>query len=239
MKEHLKEKFIEKLKEFGGIVCQACEATGISRSTFYRWRDEDPEFSEAVDEVAEAQIDFVESKLMKLINQGDTTATIFYLKTRGKRHGWNEKQQPMVEINAEPQQPTLVLPTPEEEASGKQMVAKRVKSKKAYLVKLLKEQGKYTAELSMQAQITAQLLVRTEILSEEILSDEHEAESVEISREGNERRTVSPKEKLYLDFVQQSQRALKALGMNTDSRERKSDNDSFGDFLKEFGSDEG
>jgi hypothetical protein len=234
MKEQMKEKFIEKLKEFGGIVCQACEAAGISRSTFYRWRDEDPEFSEAVDEVAEAQIDFVESKLMRLINQGDTTATIFYLKTRGKRHGWNEKQQPVVEINAEPQQPTLI----EEAACSKQMVAKRVKSKKAYLVKLLKEQGKYTAELSMQAQITAQLLVRTEILSEEILSDEHDAVSVEISREGNERKTVSPKEKLYLDFVQQSQKALKALGMNTDSKERRSDNDTFGEFLKEFGNEE-
>jgi hypothetical protein len=236
MKDHLKETFIINLKKAGAIVSQACEATGISRSTFYRWKDDDPEFSTAVDEVFDMQIDFVESKLMGLINGGDTTATIFYLKTRGKKRGWNEKQQPVVEINTEPQQPEFALPVIDAE-SGKQMVAKRVKSKKAYLVKLLKEQGKYTAELSMQAQITAQLLVRTEILSEEILSDEHEAVSVEISREGNERRTVSPKEKLYLDFVQQSQKALKALGMNTDSKERKSDNDTFGEFLKEFSED--
>ena len=91
----------------------------------------------------------------------------------------------------------------------------------------------------MQVTITAQLLVRTEILAEEVLAEEHEAVNVEISREGNERKAISPKEKLYLDFVQQSQKALRALGMNTDAKERKTDNDVFNEFLKEFSEDEG
>lgn len=241
MKEDRKAMFIDNLKASGGIICVACESTGINRSTYYRWRESDKDFADAVDEVMEAQIDFVESKLMELVNAHDTTATIFYLKTKGKKRGWTEKQQPIVAINAEPQ-PDLSLPTlpaPEEIAKvAKVTVTKRIKNKKDYIVKLLKQQGKYTAELSMQVTITAQLLVRTEILAEEVLAEEHQAVSVEISREGNERKTISPKEKLYLDFVQQSQKALRALGMNTDAKERKTDNDTFNEFLKDFSEDE-
>ena len=223
MKEDRKEMFINNLKASGGIICVACESTGINRSTYYRWRESDKDFADAVDEVMDAQVDFVESKLMELINAHDTTATIFYLKTKGKKRGWTEKQQPLVAINTDR---TGIF------------FKKRIKNKKDYIVKLLKQQGKYTAELSMQVTITAQLLVRTEILAEEVLAEEHEAVNVEISREGNERKTISPKEKLYLDFVQQSQRALRALGMNTDAKERKTDNDTFNEFLKEFSEDE-
>ncbi len=219
----------------------ACESTGINRSTYYRWRESDKDFADMVDEVMDAQVDFVESKLMELINAHDTTATIFYLKTKGKKRGWTERQQPIVAINAEPQPDTSLpaLPAPERVKVGKVTIIKRIKNKKDYIVRLLKQQGKYTAELSMQVTITAQLLVRTEILAEEVLAEEHEAVNVEISREGNERKTISPKEKLYLDFVQQSQKALRALGMNTDAKERKTDNDTFNEFLKEFSEDEG
>ena len=48
----------------------------------------------------------------------------------------------------------------------------------------------------------------------------------------------SPKEKLYLDLLTQSQKALRALGMNTDSRERKTDNDGFADFINQFKDEE-
>ena len=239
MKEDRKQTFIDNLKASGGIICVACESTGINRSTYYRWRESDKDFADAVDEVMDAQVDFVESKLMELINAHDTTATIFYLKTKGKKRGWTEKQQPLVAINTNPQPDTSLpaLPAPEEAKTAKITITKRIKNKKDYIVKLLKQQGKYTAELSMQVTITAQLLVRTEILAEEVLAEEHEAVNVEISREGNERKTISPKEKLYLDFVQQSQKALRALGMNTDAKERKTDNDTFNEFLKEFSED--
>ncbi len=241
MKEDRKAMFINNLRASGGIICVACESTGINRSTYYRWRESDKDFADMVDEVMDAQVDFVESKLMELINAHDTTATIFYLKTKGKKRGWTERQQPIVAINAEPQPDTSLpaLPAPERVKVGKVTITKRIKNKKDYIVRLLKQQGKYTAELSMQVTITAQLLVRTEILAEEVLAEEHEAVNVEISREGNERKTISPKEKLYLDFVQQSQKALRALGMNTDAKERKTDNDTFNEFLKEFSEDEG
>lgn len=60
---------------------------------------------------------------------------------------------------------------------------------------------------------------------------DNKAVNVEYSREGNERKTIDPKEKLYIELLQQGQKALRALGMNTESKERKSDNDSFNDFM--------
>lgn len=113
-------------------------------------------------------------------------------------------------------------------------VQQRIEMKRQHIVSILKEQGKYTEELSMQAQIVAQLLVRTDDLAAEIFDGRHHAVNVEISREGNERESISPKEKLYMDYIQQSQRALRALGMNTDAKERKTDSDAFSDFLNEF-----
>lgn len=235
MKEEKKTAFLNNLKASGGIICVACEATGISRNTYYRWRESDHEFAEFVDEIMDAQVDYVENKLMELINAHDTTATIFYLKTKGKKRGWNEKAQPVVAVNTNVGSSLPELPPSDISETGKITVTKRIRNKKNYIVKLLKDQGKYTSELSMQVSITAQLLVRTEILAEEVLSEHHSAVDVELSREGHERKAISPKEKLYLDFVQQSQKALRALGMNTDAKERKTDNDTLNEFLKDFG----
>lgn len=234
MKEQLKEKFIQNLIKGRGIICYACANTGINRSTYYRWRETDGEFAEAVDEVMETQIDYVENKLLNLVDSNDTTATIFYLKTKGKKRGWNEKQQPIVSINGGPGPAAPALPDDGTKKPAKESVSTKIRSKKAYIKNLLKKQGKYTTELSYQVTITAQLLVRTEMLAEEVMAEGHEAINVEVSREGNERRSISPKEKLYLDYAEQSQKALKALGMNTDSKERKTDNDTFSEFLKEF-----
>jgi hypothetical protein len=122
-------------------------------------------------------------------------------------------------------------------AEATEAIQKRIKCKKEYIVKLLKKQGKYTAELSMQATVTAQLMVRTEMLAEEIFSEGHKVINVEISREGHSRESISPKEKLYIDLTTHVQKALRALGMNTDSKDRKTDNDSFADFMNEFKND--
>ncbi len=85
--------------------------------------------------------------------------------------------------------------------------------------------------------ITAKLLVRADLLGDEIMADSHKAVNVEYSREGNERKTIDPKEKLYLDVLEKGQKALRALGMNTESKERKNDNDGYSDFLSEMRED--
>ena len=82
----------------------------------------------------------------------------------------------------------------------------------------------------IQVEITARLLVRADMLNDEILSEGHKAVNIEYSREGNERATINPKELLYLEVLEKVQKALRALGMNTESKERKTDNDNFNDF---------
>lgn len=240
--EGRKDKFLAALKQGYGIIATACEAIGIGRSTYYRWYNSDPVFREQVDEVTETQVDFVESKLIKAIDAGDTTATIFYLKTKGKKRGYSDRVQlkehePPSLATTLP--PATSLPSLESAEDGAKRIAAKVKSKKAYIVKLLKEQGKYTAELTYQVDITAKLLVRADLLGDEIMADGHRAVNVEYSREGNERKTIDPKEKLYIELLEKGQKALRALGMNTESKERKTDSDDFKDFLSAVKPEEG
>ena len=133
--EEKKQKFLEALAQGYGIIATACEAIGIGRSTYYRWYNADPEFKEKVDEITETQVDFVESKLMQSINANDTTAIIFYLKTKGKKRGYSDKAQPKT---ADPLPVSQTLPEPSIEEDNKKIAAK-IKSKKAYIVKLLKK----------------------------------------------------------------------------------------------------
>lgn len=233
MKENLKDDFLNALNANYGIIYKACEAVRISRPTYYKWCREDDEFKAKVDEIMETQVDFVESKLIDLINANDTTAIIFYLKTKGKKRGYTDKALPKEEPAA-PAQPVLPEPPTDDE---RKRIERKVKSKKAYIVKLLKQQGKYTAELTYQVEITAQLLVRADILSDEIMQNGHKAVNIEYSREGNERLTVNPKERLYLDVLRQGQKALQALGMNTEAKERKTDNDGFSEFMQSIAED--
>lgn len=237
MKENLKGEFLNALDAFYGIIYKACEAVKISRPTYYKWLREDDEFKSKVDDIMESQVDHVESKLIDLINANDTTAVIFYLKTKGKKRGYSDKMPPKEAI------PIAQVPAVSETETAipdkeRKRIELKVKSKKAYIVKLLKEQGKYTAELTYQVDITARLLVRADILSEEIMQDGHQAVNVEYSREGNERITVNPKERLCLDVLRQAQKALQALGMNTEAKERKISDDSFNEFMKAMGGQE-
>jgi len=89
---HKKENTIQALIDYKGIVSDACKKVGISRKTFYEWIKEDPEFAAAVEDAKEQAIDFVEGRLFNLIENEDTTATIFFLKTRGKNRGYREKE---------------------------------------------------------------------------------------------------------------------------------------------------
>ena len=88
-----KKALLSALEKSLGIVSPACEEAGISRDTHYRWMREDEEYKKSVDNISEHAIDFVESKLYERISQGDTTAAIFYLKTKGKKRGYVEKSE--------------------------------------------------------------------------------------------------------------------------------------------------
>lgn len=86
-----KRALLDAMRAKLGNVTSACEEVGISRTTFYAWRDSDSNFATAIEDIKEMQIDFAESQLLNLISSGDTTATIFYLKTQGRARGYNER----------------------------------------------------------------------------------------------------------------------------------------------------
>ena len=226
-----KENFLTVYRAQAAIVSKAIDAAGISRTTFHRWRREDPEFDECAAEIEEAQIDFAESKLLEAINAGDVRAITFYLKCQGKQRGWSETAQ-----KQEPQQPGITVQHGQEiEVEVKDKTIKsRIEYKQRNIVKLLKEQGKYTADLTYQVRITASLLVRAELLADEIFAPGHNAVNSEFSREGNTRESIAPKERLYLEVARSAQKALTALGMNTEGKAAKPTDDNFNEFFNQF-----
>lgn len=85
--------FLKALEENFGIITAASKATGISRTTYYNWVAENPYFAMRANDIGEITLDFVESKLITNISEGDVTSTIFYLKTKGKKRGYVERQE--------------------------------------------------------------------------------------------------------------------------------------------------
>jgi hypothetical protein len=88
-----KKKVLEQLRLHKGIVTSACDSSGIHRSTFYAWIDQDDDFAREVKSIKEDAIDFVESRMMKRIEEGSDTMIIFFLKTQAKKRGYVERQE--------------------------------------------------------------------------------------------------------------------------------------------------
>ena len=91
--QHTKKAIIDALEKSLGVVTTACKIVGIDRTTFYRYLKDDPDFAKEVQDIEDIAIDFVESQLFKQIKEGNTTATIFYLKTKAKKRGYVERQE--------------------------------------------------------------------------------------------------------------------------------------------------
>jgi len=88
-----KEKFLEVFANNLGNVQDSCKAAGISRATYYVWKDNDQDFAQAVEEIQEGLIDLAESKLLDNIKSGKTNEILFYLRTKGKYRGYVERQE--------------------------------------------------------------------------------------------------------------------------------------------------
>jgi len=94
-KDISKEAFIIAYKENFGNITIACESAGVGRGQYKAWCEKDPEFRQRLAEIEpeEIMLDFGEHKLMERVAKGDTLATMFLLKTKGKRRGYIERQE--------------------------------------------------------------------------------------------------------------------------------------------------
>ena len=88
-----KESLLKALENSLGVVTIACKSADIPRSTYYKWLKEDEEFKKCVKDIENVALDFAESQLHKQIKDNSTSATIFYLKTKGKNRGYIEKSE--------------------------------------------------------------------------------------------------------------------------------------------------
>lgn len=80
-----KKLFLEQLKKTP-IIQIVCEKTNIARSSFYRWKNEDPRFANEADAAIEEGIllvnDLAESQLISTIKDKNLGGIMFWLKHR-------------------------------------------------------------------------------------------------------------------------------------------------------------
>ena len=88
-KNKLQDQFFEELRKVP-IVQVACEKTGLSRNSVYRWKKEDKEFSKKMDEAMADGVAFVndmsESQLLTMIKEKNWSAISFWLKHRNDNY---------------------------------------------------------------------------------------------------------------------------------------------------------
>lgn len=82
-------QFLEELARIP-IVQVACEKTGLSRNSVYRWRKEDVTFSKKMDEALAEGValvnDMSESQLLNLIKEKNWPAISFWLRHRNDNY---------------------------------------------------------------------------------------------------------------------------------------------------------
>ena len=88
-----KEAMLQALENSLGVVTVACKQSETPRSTYYKWLKEDEGFAKEVKEIENIALDCAEIQLHSQMKDGNTSATIFYLKTKGKRRGYIERSE--------------------------------------------------------------------------------------------------------------------------------------------------
>ena len=77
-----KSDFLIALKNNNGNISESCQSINIGRT-----------FKQDAEDAQESLIDLAESKLVENIKENDNTSIIFFLKTKGKKRGYIEKQE--------------------------------------------------------------------------------------------------------------------------------------------------
>jgi len=91
---HLRIIDIERaLKATGGFITYAAKKLNCSYQNIRKRIDSSPRLQQALIEINESSLDFSEHSLFQQIKDGNTAATLFHLKCKGKDRGYVEKQQ--------------------------------------------------------------------------------------------------------------------------------------------------
>jgi hypothetical protein len=88
--------FITNFADNNWNIAATAKKIGIKPSLVRKWRKNYPEFDEAIQELKEDEIDYVESRLFDFIgkdNKIGAICTMFYLKTQGQSRGYIETRK--------------------------------------------------------------------------------------------------------------------------------------------------
>lgn len=206
-----KARFLGSLAAAGCNVSNACNAAGISRATYYGWIKNDPDFAASVGALRDALIDHVEDCLMQQIEGGNTTATTFFLKCQGRKRGWNANAAPVENV-------TAVIDAAE---------TQRLKDDaKARLVDAVREAGGSPVVFSFQIEMAAALYVQAVQLMK-YLAARGDVVANDRTREGLQRQHIDPHFAALMSVARRLQELLRGLGLNSDSKPVKADDDFF------------
>lgn len=103
-------EMLQALREHKGIVWKACEEVGITRHQHNDWLRDDIDYKQVYDGIMEDRTDYVESKLLELVDGAyyevvtqdgiqvvkdspNAQAVKFYLSTKAKDRGYVERQE--------------------------------------------------------------------------------------------------------------------------------------------------
>lgn len=87
------EQVAEALRNAGGIFSGAAQQLNCAPNTIANYVRDSAVLRDLLEELQEQHLDLAETKLIKLILDGDKTAIIFYLKTKGKSRGYSERTE--------------------------------------------------------------------------------------------------------------------------------------------------
>ena len=85
-----KAQMLHAMKKSLGNISASTRYAQISRNTHYRWLKEDIKYKDAIVDINNRAIDFVESQLFKLIASGKERSIQFYLNCKGKDRGYGK-----------------------------------------------------------------------------------------------------------------------------------------------------
>jgi len=84
------EEVKKQITKYHGNISRVAQAIGCSRKAITDICSRNPEVKEILEEARERVIDEVEDAFTKRAMAGDTTASIFFLKTRGRDRGYDQ-----------------------------------------------------------------------------------------------------------------------------------------------------
>jgi hypothetical protein len=98
-KQLRQREFLKAYSGNGFNVSAACRDIGANRKIFYYWLKNDPDFVEDLEVAKGEQRDYLKSKLLQLVDDGNLIATIFACKALG---GMIEANQQHITIDNNP-----------------------------------------------------------------------------------------------------------------------------------------